>query len=99
MPDPHGRGRNPTFRTYVSMGKRTTFKGPGMTMERGLKENVIGEAERQAHDTAVEAGGFGKQKSFKKGGRVKKTGTYKLHKGEHVVPRTRVRELAANLNM
>lgn len=27
------------------------------------------------------------KKSFKKGGKVKKTGTYKLHKGERVVPK------------
>ena len=33
-----------------------------------------------------EGGALGEEKSFKKGGRVKKTGMYKLHKNEVVVP-------------
>ncbi len=32
--------------------------------------------------------------SFKKGGKVKSTGIYKLHKGEVVVPKKKVKKLA-----
>jgi hypothetical protein len=33
------------------------------------------------------------QGSFKKGGLVKKTGAYKLHKGEKVIPKNKVKKL------
>ena len=49
------------------------------------------EAYRQRNINAV-------QGSFKKGGVVPKTGVYKLHKGEHVVPRGMVPH-GANRNM
>jgi hypothetical protein len=32
--------------------------------------------------------------SFKKGGKVKKTGTYKLHKGERVIPKGKTGKLS-----
>ena len=50
------------------------------------------------HGLADAAKGVGKLLgSLKKGGRIKKTGKYKLHKGEHVVPRHKVKEMAKKL--
>jgi hypothetical protein len=44
-------------------------------------------ARAQAGGPAGPAAGIqGQPPSMKKGGKVKKTGAYKLHKGEHVVP-------------
>jgi hypothetical protein len=58
--------------------------------------SFLGGVERHAVTDAAK--GVGKLLgSFKKGGRVKKTGKYKLHKGERVVPRSRVKDLAKNL--
>jgi hypothetical protein len=68
----------------------------------------IEQATRSAHDVAGAALSYGEsaagdvaglskgvQGSFKKGGKVKRTGVYKLHKGERVSPATK--KLAAQL--
>lgn len=39
-----------------------------------------------------------KMMSFKKGGKVKKTGVAKVHKGEHVIPKHKVKKVKKILN-
>jgi len=53
-------------------------RGISTAQARHIQEGII----------AGKKAGFAKKKkkSFQKGGKVKKTGTYKLHKGETVVP-------------
>lgn len=60
--------------------------------------SFVGGVERHALTDATK--GIGKLLgSLKKGGRVKKTGKYKLHKGEHVFTRSQVRKMASKLKM
>lgn len=88
MPGEEARAETSKFRGQVASGirdsdeRRKFISRQGDEEARGKSdtESLKQDAYRQRNVNAV-------QGSFKRGGRVKKTGVYRLHKGERVVPR------------
>lgn len=67
---------------------------PHGSLVQGTKITVRAKPQNFPTESTSSNGALG---SFKKGGRVRKTGKYKLHKGEQVVPAHRVKNLASKL--
>jgi hypothetical protein len=87
------KSRNPEVDAEVDRSKYYSPGGKPLTGQR-LKDTR--EGDRQSMDDLADDERYGEKQmqpaatkplgSFKKGGTVSKTGTYKLHKGERVMP-------------
>lgn len=77
---------------YGSSYEQTPTKAGAKSFIGGVERHAAVDAAKGVASLAGKVIG-----SLKKGGKVKKTGKYKLHKGEQVIPRNRVKDLAGKL--